>query len=238
MASPSPTRTTCLLLTSLIGSGILTTAGKAQETRSAWLGLTGGLSILGLGQLARDYNTGPNVSLTASVPAGGRLSIRASVERASLPYDRARFFRQLGIGRVELEGQLGAAASLTTWSVGPEVTLCQPRLELYSFGAVGRDSRKSGTGPLLALYCEPPTLINGADRTIRAPTDWTPPSGCAEAVAGARIDGRGASLGVGAGLRWRDRRGTGITIESGYVRSLLTPQASTFPLRVGVGVFF
>ena len=80
MASPSSTRTTCLLLTGILGSGILATAGKGQEPRGAWLGLTGGLSILGLGQLARDYNTGPNVSLTASVPAGGRLSPASALE--------------------------------------------------------------------------------------------------------------------------------------------------------------
>ena len=74
----------------------------------------------------------------------GRLSVRATVDHVWLPYDRARFFENLSLTPIDFKSQLGAAAQLTTWSVGPELRLWRtPSLRLYSFSALGRGSRRS-----------------------------------------------------------------------------------------------
>lgn len=203
----------------------LTSHATAQPNRRAWIGLTGGLAVLTPGGIAEDFNTGVSVGLVASLPMPGRLSIRAGVERTRLPLDRSRFFRLIGLSQVDLTTQMGAAALLTSWSLGPEVRLWGgPRTEVFSFGTLGLDSRRDGTEQLVDLYCRP----------SNAPAR----SGCNDAIVGTRVAGRGASLAVGGGLRWRDGRGTAISVEGGYARSMLSPHAGSFPLRVGLGVQF
>jgi len=169
----------------------------------------------------------------------GRLSVRAALDHDWLPYDRARFFQNLSLTPIDLNSQLGAAAELTTWSVGPELTLWRtPSLRLYSFSALGRGSRSTTTGRLVSLYCEPPSVVVDPDGTIHAPSGWVAPSGCDQAVAETAVEGSGGILAIGLGLRWRYPIRTVFSLEAGYVRSLLSPAIGAFPVRFGYGFTF
>ena len=211
------TRSLALFLSSVA----LTQAGAAQRT----IGLTGGVYVPDGGAFAQAFEHGPSMGLSGSVQLVRGLSLRVAFQRDWLPYDRARFFRQLGIDSVDLDGQLGGDARLSNWSIGPELTLWRTGpLHVYSFGMVGRVSRATSTAPLVALYCESPGS--------------SPPVGCAEAQRETRVAGSGAAFALGAGARWRWRGRALISLEAGYDRALLSPASSGFPIRLGYSVTF
>ena len=192
------------------------------------LGVTGGAYVPS-GAFAQAFDNGASMGVFGSVHLTGGLSLRVALHRDWLPYDRARFFRQLGVDSVDLGGQLGGDARLSTWSIGPELTLWRAGpLHIYSFGTVGRVSRSTSTAPLVALYCEAPTVPPGSP----------PPVGCAAAERETRIDGSGTAFALGAGARWRWRGRTVISLEAGYDRALLSPASSGFPIRLGYSVTF
>jgi hypothetical protein len=220
-----PSRSRALLLT----YAALTLPAAAQRSGGTNISVTGGAYLLAPGTVAQAFNHGPSMGLVSSVHVLGKLSVRAALGHDWLPYDRARFFRQLGLGPVDLDEQLGADAQLTTWSVGPELTLWRtPWLHLYSFGTLGRASRSTTTVPLVALYCEPPSVPPGSPA----------PAGCDQAARETRIKGNGVSLVLGAGVRWRSQTRTFLSLEAGYDRALLSPASSGFPIRLGYGITF
>ena len=211
----------------------------AQQPERLQLSATGGAYLLAPGAFAQAFNHGPTLGLMTTVHLVGRLSVRATVDHDWLPYDRARFFQNLSLTPIDLNSQLGAAAELTTWSVGPELRLWRtPSLRLYSFSALGRGSRSTTTGPLVTLYCEPPSVVVDPDGTIHAPSGWVAPSGCDQAVAETAVEGSGGVLAIGFGLRWRYRIRTVFSLEAGYVRSLVSPASGAFPVRFGYGFTF
>lgn len=192
------------------------------------LGVTGGAYVPS-GAFAQAFDNGPSMELFASVHLVRGLSLRVDLHRAWLPYDRGRFFQQLGMDSVDLDGQLGGDAQLSSWSIGPELTLWRGGpVHIYSFGTIGRVSRSTSTAPLVALYCESPGVPPGSP----------PPVGCAAAQRETRIEGSGAAFAFGAGARWRWRGRALISLEAGYDRALLSPASSGFPIRVGYSVTF
>jgi hypothetical protein len=218
-----------LSLALLLPYAALTLPAAAQRSGGTNMSLTGGAYLLAPGTFAQAFNHGPTMGLVSSAHLVGRLSLRAALRHDWLPYDRARFFRQLGVGTVDLDEQLGGDAQLTTWSVGPELTLWRPRwLRLYSFGTLGRASRSTSTGPLVALYCEPPSVPPGSPAS----------AGCDRAVRETRIKGNGVSLALGAGVRWQSQTRTFLSLEAAYDRELLSPASSGFPIRLGYGITF
>ncbi|HMJ59480.1 MAG TPA: hypothetical protein VK467_10100 [Gemmatimonadales bacterium] len=193
------------------------------------VGVTGGAYVPASGAFAQAFEHGPSLGLFASVHLVRGLSLRVALQQDLLPYDRARFFRQLGMESVDLDGQLGGDARLRTWSIGPELTLWRTAsVRLYSFGMVGRVSRSTSTAPLVALYCEAPGVPPGS----------TPPSGCTDAERETQIAGSGAAFALGAGARWRWRGRTFVSLEAGYDRALLSPASSGFPVRLGYSITF
>jgi len=193
------------------------------------LGVTGGAYVPAGGDFAQAFQHGPSVGLVASVHLVRGLSLRVALYRDWLPYDRARFFRQLGMDSVDLGGQLGGDARLSTWSIGPELTLWRMGpLHIYSFGTVGRVSRSTSTAPLVALYCEAPGVPPGSP----------PPVGCAAAEWETRIAGSGAAFALGAGARWRWQGRSVLSLEAGYDRALWSPASSGFPIRLGYSITF
>ncbi len=214
------TRSLALFLSSVA----LAQAAAAQRT----IGVTGGVYVLDGGAFEQAFEHGPSMGLSASVHLVRGLSLRVAFRRDWLPYDRARFFRQLGIDSVDLDGQLGGDARLSNWSIGPELTLWRRGpLHVYSFGMVGRVSRATSTAPLVALYCEAPGVPPGS-----------PPVGCAAAERETRIEGSGAAFALGAGARWRWRGRALISLEAGYDRAFLAPASSGFPIRLGYSLTF
>jgi hypothetical protein len=212
---------------------------SAQQHETVSLRLAGGAYVLAPGAVARAFNTGASVTVTGTVHLATRLALRAEVARDQLPYDRVRFFQQLGIGPVDLATQFGADARLTTWSAGPELALWRTSsVLLSSFTTVGRVHRSTSTGPLLVLYCGPPSVVVDADGTIHAPTEWVAPSGCAQAQAETQISGTAWSVAIGAALRWRTGARSFVSFEAAYARSFLTPASAGFPLRAGYGLTF
>lgn len=192
------------------------------------LGVAGGAYVPS-GAFAQAFEHGLSMDLFASVHLVRGLSLRVDHHRAWLPYDRGRFFRQLGMDSVDLDGQLGADARLSSWSIGPELTLWRTGpLHVYSFGTVGRVSRSTSTAPLVALYCEAPGVPPGSP----------PPVGCPGAQRETRIAGSGAAFALGAGARWRWRGRTLLSLEAGYDRALLSPASGGFPIRLGYSVTF
>jgi hypothetical protein len=211
----------------------------AQQHETVSLRFAAGVYVLAPGAVARAFNTGGSLTLTGTVHLAGALALRAEVARDQLPYDRARFFQQLGIGTVDLATQLGGEAQLTTWSAGPEITLWRTSsMLLSSFTTVGRASRSTSTGPLVGLYCGPPSVVVDADGTIHAPTGWVAPSGCAQAQTETRISGTAASVAIGAALRWHTNSRWFVSFEAAYARSFLTPVSGGFPIRAGYGFAF
>jgi hypothetical protein len=57
-------------------------------------------------------------------------------------------------------------------------------------------------------------------------------------VAETQVEGSGGSLAIGVGVRWRYRVRTFFSLEAGYIRSLLSPASSAFPVRLGYGFIF
>ena len=226
------------LLLSLQALG-LPSQGSAQQPGRASLTLTGGISLLTPSAFAQAFNNGPSLGFITTAHLVGSLSVRAAVEHVWLPYDRARFFQQLGLTPIDLDSQLGGNAQVTTWSVGPEFSLWQtPSFRLYSFGMLGRVSRTAGTGPLLSLYCLPPSVVIDPDGTIHTPSGWVAPGGCDQAVAETQVAGKGGSLSIGAGFRWRYGLRAFVSLEAGFVRSLPSPRSSSVPIRLGYGFTF
>ena len=184
----------------------------AQQLERPVLGVAGGVSLLGRDAFAQAFDQGPSVRLMATVHLVGRLSMRVGVGHDWFPYDRPRLFRTLGLDSVDLDSQLGGDAQLTTWSVGPEVTLWRTlAVRVYSFGSVGRVSRSTSTGPLVSLYCDPPS----------AGSPGVAPAGCAQAVAETDVAGAGTSLAIGTGIQWRYRPRALVSLEVGFARSFL-----------------
>ena len=193
------------------------------------IGVRGGAYVPASGAFAQAFQEGPSMGVFASVHLIRGLSVRVALQQDWLAYDRARFFRQLGMDSVDLDGQLGGEARLRTWSNGPELTVWRfGSVHVYSFGTIGRVSRSTSTAPLVALYCEAPGVPPGSP----------PPIGCAAAERETRIAGSGAAFALGAGARWRWRGRSLLSLEAAYDRALLSPASSGFPIRLGYGITF
>jgi hypothetical protein len=199
----------------------------AQRHETARLSFGVGAYVLAPGAVARAFNTGADFTLTGTVHLAGRLALRAGFAGDLLPYDQARFFRQLGHREVDLASQQGGEARLTTWSAGPEVTLWRTSSGMLSaFTTVGRVSRSTSTDALVYLYCDHPNVVR------------VDPNGCAQAEAETRIRGTAGSIAIGAVLRWRDDARSCWLIEAGYARTFQTPVSAGFPVRLGWGFAF